>query len=187
MSVSTVDLLAWTTSALAILGGWCVIGFHRPVARRTAMHVMLLFGTAGMLVGLWMDADDAGVAWLTVWCGGGGFAWQSMWLHWQQLPAMHAGMLLGGLCALPVWRARRLDPRSLSTDLTCNLFCSAWMVVGMDLGGGLCRDSASGGVQALLAMLGGMLWGMAVSDGAMRAAAILLARRRCFRVAGITG
>jgi len=144
-------------------------------------RTMLLLGLAGMLAGLWLDAGRLGLAWLEVWCGQGeAWTWTSIRLHWRELPAMHAGMLLGGLAASPWWRAAHRDVRPLPAALGCHLWCGVGMAWGMDAGAGLLRPPV-GGAQALLAMGAGMAAGMLASGGLLRLGHALWRGRRPWR------
>ncbi|HEX4596148.1 MAG TPA: hypothetical protein VH278_00020, partial [Burkholderiaceae bacterium] len=95
-------------------------------------------------------------------------------LHWQQLPVMHLGMIVGGLATVPLLRVFRFGcRRQFCARLVQNLACSAWMVVGMTAGtlfflnlagwaGGRSPAAMLGG------MFGGMVWGMVASVAVYR-------------------
>jgi hypothetical protein len=85
------------------------------------------------------------------------------------LPGMHAGMLAGGLLAIP--SLRLLKPhcgRYLCSLFAQNLMCSGWMLIGMTLGAlWLSRWTQVAADNTLASMLGGMFigmtWGMVLS------------------------
>jgi hypothetical protein len=94
---------------------------------------MLLLGGVGMLAGFWFDARTGNLAALAGVCLGEkrGIA-ATLALHWNQLPAMHLGMVAGSLASLPLlgrFGAGRLS--QWRAGLAQNLACSAWMVFGM--------------------------------------------------------
>ncbi len=137
------------------------------------MWPMLAFGTVGMLLGLCLDARRGGLLQLTSWCGlGDGAPWQSLRLHWLQLPAMHAGMLLGSLCALPLAHYIAARPRAWKTDVACSLACCACMAAGMDIAAISCSRAGGIGANAMWwLMFAGMLAGMAFARFAVACAA----------------
>ncbi|MDH4190325.1 MAG: hypothetical protein OEW21_08985, partial [Betaproteobacteria bacterium] len=136
----------------------------------TAPQAMMLLGTLGMLGGLALDVRHAGLEAIAAMC-----AQQSpdfltvARIHLEWLPAMHLGMVAGGLGAL-AW-LRRIRPgcrRQFCARFAQNIACSAWMIVGMFAGVVVYYQIAawlgSGGVPAMLGgMIGGMVWGMVVS------------------------
>jgi hypothetical protein len=140
-------------------------------------QLMLSMGFAGMLLGLLLDLGRAGAAPLGALCAQAGSLdlVQAVQLHLLYLPGMHAGMLAGGLLAIPV--LRRLRPhckRYLCSLFTQNLLCSGWMLLGMSVGGlWLSRGLTPPGASALSAMLAGMFvgmtWGMVASVALYRA------------------
>ncbi len=174
------SILAWALAGVA--AGWLALGWVRP--RRQGVsppHVMLALGFAGMLLGLLFDLRQAGAAQLGAVCARSGSLGllDALWLHLRFLPGMHAGMLAGGLLAIPV--LRRLRPhckRWLCSLFTQNLLCSGWMVLGMTwgglwlsrwplpIGGNLGADTLPG---MLAGMLVGMTWGMVASVALYRA------------------
>ena len=142
---------------------------------------MLSLGFGGMLLGLLYDLGNAGPARLDSLCAQSaplGFV-DSLALHAAFLPGMHAGMLAGGLLAIPGLRLLRSHcGRYLCSLFLQNLMCSGWMVVGMTLGAlWLSRWQAESGGSSLLGMLGsmfaGMTWGMVVSVALYRGFFIL--------------
>ena len=150
-----------------VASGWAALAWVRP--QRQGMsppRVMLSLGFAGMLLGLLFDMRQAGAAQLAAVCAQAGSMdlVQALMLHLRFLPGMHAGMLAGGLLAIPV--LRRLRPhcnRYLCSLFTQNLLCSGWMVVGMTWGGlWLSRWQAPLSAGTLTGTLGGMLGGMFV-------------------------
>ena len=174
--------LLWTLAGVA--SGWAALAWVRPQRQGVSPpRVMLALGFAGMLLGLLYDMRQAGAAQLAAVCAQAGSLdlVQALMLHLRFLPGMHAGMLAGGLLAIPV--LRRLRPhcnRYLCSLFTQNLLCSGWMVVGMTLGGlwlsrwqaplgaGTLTSTFGGTLGTTLSgMLGGMFvgmtWGMVVS------------------------
>lgn len=134
-------------------------------------HIMLSLGFGGMLLGLLYDSIHLGPARLNDLCGQSamlGF-WDSFKLHIEFLPGMHAGMLAGGLLAIPSLRLLRAHcGRYLCSLFAQNLMCSAWMLVGMTAGAlWFSRLTLTTGENALTGMLGGMFmgmtWGMVLS------------------------
>jgi hypothetical protein len=140
---------------------------HAAPAWCPSLRRMGIPGSIGMLVGLWWDARHLGTAWLVAWCGGADpWTWQSLRLHWQVLPAMHTCMVLGGLGAL----ALRGAGQATLAGLGCNLFCSATMLLGMDVCMSMSRTATLAGWQALPAMVAGMAAGMLAGVWALRTA-----------------
>jgi len=94
---------------------------------------------------------------------------ESLLLHMEFLPGMHAGMLAGGLLAIPSLRLLRPHcGRYLCSLFAQNLMCSAWMLIGMTAGAlWLTRLQMNVGSLSLTGMLGGMFvgmtWGMVIS------------------------
>jgi len=170
------DLLWAELTVAATVGGCVALGWLRSSrVGLTAPQVMLLLGAAGMVGGLACDARAGGFDALASVClaGPGNFA-GTLRLHWQQLPAMHLGMIAGGLATVPLLRLFRAGcRRQFCARLGQNLACSAWMVVGMTAGTLLfLRLAAWGGGRSPAAMLGGMfggmVWGMVASVAAYR-------------------
>jgi hypothetical protein len=132
---------------------------------------MLSLGFGGMFLGLLFDVMNAGPERLQSLCSQStalGFL-DSLALHLEFLPGMHAGMLAGGLLAIPSLRLLRSHcGRYLCSLFAQNLMCSTWMMVGMTLGAvWLSRWQVVGSTSTLSGMLGGMFvgmtWGMVVS------------------------
>lgn len=165
-----IALILGTLAAVAL--GCAALAAVRPQrAGLSPPHIMLSLGFGGMLLGLLYDVANAGPARLDSLCAQSaplGFV-DSLALHAIFLPGMHAGMLAGGLLAIPSLRLLRSHcGRYLCSLLFQNLMCSAWMLVGMTLGAlWLSRWQAESGVSSLPGMLGsmfvGMTWGMVVS------------------------
>jgi len=165
-----IALIVGTLAAVAL--GCAALAAVRPQrAGLSPPHIMLSLGFGGMLLGLLYDVANAGPARLDSLCAQSaplGFV-DSLALHAIFLPGMHAGMLAGGLLAIPSLRLLRSHcGRYLCSLLFQNLMCSAWMLVGMTLGAlWLSRWQAESGVSSLPGMLGsmfvGMTWGMVVS------------------------
>ncbi len=157
---------------VAVAAGCAVLAWVRPQrAGLSPPHVMLSLGFGGMLLGLLYDVHQAGPARLDSLCAQAaslGFM-DSLRLHLAFLPGMHAGMLAGGLLAIPALRLLRPHcGRYLCSLLAQNLLCSGWMLVGMTAGAlWLSRWPLASGSSTLPGMLGGMFvgmtWGMVIS------------------------
>ena len=138
---------------------------------------MLSLGFGGMLLGLGVDLALGGLDRLESLCTQSARLGllDSLELHIAFLPAMHAGMLTGGLLAIPSLRMLRQHcGRYLCSLLTQNLMCSAWMLLGMTSGAlWLVRWQVASGMSSLPGMLGGMFvgmtWGMVLSVALYRA------------------
>ena len=161
-------------------------------------HVMLSLGFGGMLIGLLIDMLHTGPILLESICRSGAqlVFMDSLLMHLHFLPAMHIGMLLGGLLAIPTLRV--LHPhcgRYLCSMLAQNLLCSSWMLIGMTLGAlwmsrwykllsdlpaiNPLGDQAGGGLGVMLGgMFAGMTWGMVISVALYRAFIIWRTSRR---------
>jgi hypothetical protein len=170
--------LVWlAVTAVSVLTGFVALGWLRPArVGITAPQAMMLLGTLGMLGGLSLDVQRAGLAAIASMCAARTpdfLAVARMHLEW--LPAMHIGMVAGGLGAL-AW-LRRTRPgcrRQFCARFVQNIACSGWMVVGMVAGVVLYYRLAAwfgaAGVPAMLGgMIGGMVWGMVVSVSIYRA------------------
>lgn len=156
----------------AVAAGCAALAWVRPQrAGLSPPHVMLSLGFGGMLLGLLYDIYHAGPARLDSLCAQSaslGFM-DSLRLHLEFLPGMHAGMLAGGLLAIPSLRLLRPHcGRYLCSLFAQNLMCSSWMLVGMTAGAlWLSRWQSAAGTSTLPGMLGGMFvgmtWGMVIS------------------------
>lgn len=165
------ELIWLGVTAFSVLTGFVALGWLRPArVGITAPQAMMLLGTLGMLAGLSLDVQRAGLAAIASMCAESGPDFLAVArLHLEWLPAMHVGMVAGGLGAL-VW-LRRVRPgcrRQFCARFMQNIACSAWMIVGMVAGVVLYYRLAawlgSAGVPAMLGgMIGGMVWGMVVS------------------------
>jgi hypothetical protein len=173
-------------TAISVLTGFAALGWLRPArVGITAPQAMMLLGTIGMLAGLAFDVQRAGLEAIASMCAASGPDFLAVArLHLAWLPAMHAGMVAGGLGAL-VWlrRARPNCRRQFCARFAQNLACSAWMMIGMVAGVILYYRLAawfgSAGVPAMLGgMIGGMVWGMVVSVTIYRIALGALDARR---------
>ena len=167
--LATLCLMALGCAALALV---------RPQrAGLSPPHVMLSLGFGGMLLGLLYDIYQVGPQRLADLCSqSANLAFMdSLRLHIEFLPGMHAGMLAGGLMAVPGLRMLRADcGRYLCSLYAQNLMCSTWMIVGMTAGAlWLSRWQMSAGPGTLSGMLGGMFvgmtWGMVISVALYRA------------------
>lgn len=158
---------------LVVSAGCAALAWIRPQrAGLSPPHVMLSLGFGGMLLGLLWDVLQSGPARLDSLCaqsGGLGF-YNSLLLHLEFLPGMHAGMLAGVLLAIPSLRVLRPHcGRYLCSLLAQNLMCSGWMLLGMT-GGALWLarwQTSTANTSTLPGMLGGMFagmtWGMVLS------------------------
>jgi hypothetical protein len=172
----------------------CLIGSGLFALRRLrstspgAAH-MLLFGMLGMLAGLMLDLRGARLELVTSLCGGSAAAGfpQVLFLHWNSLPAMHIGMLSGGLVALPFarfrWFARRRMRSPWAVDIARHAVCAVCMFAGMSVGALACQRLAAllavsaapsrGAVVMLAGMFAGMVWGMVLHAALHRTCASL--------------
>jgi len=165
------ELIWLGATAVSVLTGFVALGWLRPArVGITAPQAMMLLGTLGMLGGLAIDVHGAGLAAIASMCLASGPDFLAVArLHLEWLPAMHIGMIAGGLGAL-VW-LRRVRPgcrRQFCARFMQNVACSGWMMIGMVAGVILYYRLAawfgSAGVPAMLGgMIGGMVWGMVVS------------------------
>jgi ABC-type glycerol-3-phosphate transport system permease component len=167
----------WAELTVAVtFAGLVALGWLRSArVVLTAPQVMLLLGAAGMVGGLAIDARAGGFATLATLClANSGDFMATMRLHWQQLPVMHLGMIIGGLATVPLLRSvRPTCRRQFCARLVQNLACSAWMVAGMTAGTIVFVNLAAyAGGRSPAAMLGGMfsgmVWGMVVSVSVYR-------------------
>jgi hypothetical protein len=174
LSQATVILV----SLALVAAGCAALSLVRPQrAGLSPPYIMLSLGFGGMLMGLLVDVLQAGPARLESLCNQAAPLdfFDSLQLHMAFLPAMHAGMLTGGLLAIPSLRLLRQHcGRYLCSVLTQNLLCSGWMLLGMTAGAiWLVRWQVALGNSSLTAMLGGMFvgmtWGMVVSVALYRA------------------
>ena len=166
------QLLLITGVLLAVAAGCAALAWVRPQrAGLSPPHVMLSLGFGGMLLGLLWDVLQSGPARLENLCSQSatlGF-YGSLLLHIEFLPGMHAGMLAGGLLAIPSLRVLRPHcGRYLCSLLAQNLMCSGWMLIGMTAGAvWLARWQLGSQTSSLSGMLGGMFvgmtWGMVLS------------------------
>jgi hypothetical protein len=164
--------LVWlAVTAFSVLTGFIALGWLRPArVGITAPQAMMLLGTLGMLGGLALDVQRTGLDAIVSMCAASAPNFLAVArLHLEWLPAMHIGMVAGGLGAL-VW-LRRVRPgcrRQFCARFLQNIACSGWMIVGMVAGVVLYYRLAAWfggiGVSAMLGgMIGGMVWGMVVS------------------------
>jgi hypothetical protein len=165
------ELIWLAVTAFSVLTGFVALGWLRPArVGITAPQAMMLLGTLGMLGGLSLDVQRAGLAAIASMCAASAPDFLAVArLHLEWLPAMHLGMVAGGLSAL-VW-LRQVRPgcrRQFCARFMQNIACSGWMIAGMVVGVVLYYRLAawfgSAGVPAMLGgMIGGMVWGMVVS------------------------
>jgi len=162
-------------SLVAVAAGCAALAWVRPQrAGLSPPHVMLSLGFGGMLAGLLLDVTQSGPARLASLCSQSSVLGlsDSLRLHLEFLPWMHAGMLAGGLLAIPSLRLLRTHcGQYLCSLFLQNLMCSSWMILGMTLGavwlGRWQLTSGLGTTSTLPGMLGGMFagmtWGMVIS------------------------
>jgi hypothetical protein len=175
-TVNARDLIWAELTVASTLAGLVALGWLRSArVGLTAPQVMLLLGAAGMVGGLAVDARSGGFDALATLClAGSGDFLATMRLHWQQLPIMHVGMIVGGLATVPLLRTvRPTCRRQYCARLVQNLACSAWMVAGMTAGTivfvKLAAEAGGRSAGAMLGgMFGGMVWGMVVSVSVYR-------------------
>ncbi len=166
------DTLALAGTAAAILGGCLTLGWLRPaLVGIAAPQAMMLLGAAGMVAGLAVDAQGTSLSLLATLCSSaaGLDLGTLLRLHLEWLPAMHVGMAVGGLAAVPLLRLQdRKCRRQLCAKVGQNLLCSVWMILGMSAGTLLVHQLMTiGGNLGAAGMFGsmfaGMVWGMVVS------------------------
>ena len=136
-----------------------------------APRAMLMLGAFGMVLGLLVDSRTLAPAALAAICGPADRGlWPLMQLHWALLPWTHVGMWAGGLAAIPALRAVRPGcRRKYCVRLAQNVICSAWMTVGMSVGALVFEGIGAPSIaRSALAMLAGMICGMAISIGLYR-------------------
>ena len=164
--------LQWILLSFAVVVlGVAALGWMRPrQVGITSSQAMLMLGAMGMALGLALDARAMPLASIAAVCSQAGASlWALMRLHWDLLPAMHAGMWAGGFLAVPLLRTLRPTcRRQYCARVVQNLACSAWMTVGMSTGvllaAALVSASGPGGEAAMLSgMACGMVWGMVAS------------------------
>jgi hypothetical protein len=165
------EWLWMAVTAFSVLTGFVALGWLRPArVGITAPQAMMLLGTVGMLCGLALDTERAGLGAIASLCASSAPDFLTVArLHLEWLPAMHLGMIAGGLGAL-AW-LRRVRPgcrRQFCARFVQNIACSGWMIGGMVAGVlayyRLAAWFGSAGVPAMLGgMIGGMVWGMVVS------------------------
>ena len=165
--------LVWlAVTAFSVLTGFVALGWLRPArVGITAPQAMMLLGTLGMLAGSRSTSSAPASPRLRP-CAPRTRRISSRWRggHLERLPAMHVGMVAGGLGARLAW-LRRVRPgcrRQFCARFVQNIACSGWMIVGMVAGVVLYYQLAAwlgaAGVPAMLGgMIGGMVWGMVVS------------------------
>jgi hypothetical protein len=165
-------------TAFSVLTGFAALGWLRPAhVGITAPQAMMLLGTLGMLAGLSLDVQRAGLETIASMCAQRAPEFLAVArIHLEWLPAMHLGMFAGGLGAL-AWlrRARPGCRRQFCARVLQNVTCSGWMIVGMFAGVVLYYRLAAwfggAGVPAMLGgMIGGMVWGMVLSVSIYRVA-----------------
>jgi|GEM_PF-3290149 len=128
--------------------------------RESLSHLaMTLACSLGMLAGLSIDALEGRLATFSALCITGDrdlLYWMQM--HYQQLPAMHLGMLVAMLVAIPSQRTSR-GLAGMPALLLKNIGCLGTMWLGMTVGA-LALHPAEGDAASVAMMLGGMAAGM---------------------------
>ena len=165
------ELIWLAVTAFSVLTGFVALGWlRRTRVGLTAPQAMMLFATIGMVAGLSLDVQRAGLTAIASMCAARSPDFLAVaQMHLQWLPSMHIGMVTGGMGAL-VWLrlTRRGCRRQFCARVLQNIACSGWMIVGMVAGVVLYYRLAAwlggAGVPAMLGgMIGGMVWGMVVS------------------------
>ena len=166
----------WSMQWLALLGialGCYALSLLRP--QRLGLsppHVMLSLGFAGMLLGFGLDIFLTPIVMIAKICTNSHnlSLLQSLILHFKLMPFMHAGMLLGGVLAIPGLRYLRPQCRKLCSMLAQNMLCAGWMLLGMTVGAVVfiqLLQQSDISYFSLSLMLGGMfcgmVWGMVIS------------------------
>lgn len=153
--------------ALLIVAGWRALAELCRVLDRSSTLTMLHLCAIGMLAGFIIDTRDGRFALLAALCTNGDRSllyW--MQLHWNQLPAMHVGMVIGSLLAMPIAPIARLELRDLLMEALKIISCIGLMLAGMNLGM-LALQVVSGRTQSSYVMLAGMglgmVWSLALS------------------------
>lgn len=180
---------------LAVIGALMLCGFvtlgwlQSAHARIVAPQTMLLLGIFGMLIGLGLDSHRSGPAILSSICRSDvslDFL-STLNLHWTWLPAMHIGMVVGGITTIPLLRISNQHRRQFCVRIFQNFGCSVSMIVGMTTGAlvyqgiyqHIARFSLNGDGQ--IGMLGGMfvgmVWGMVANVAIYRLYFSLQAKR----------
>ncbi len=114
--------------------------------------------TLGMLAGLGVDSHGGRIAVLGSLCATGvASPFNLIQFHWRELPAMHVGMILGVLAAIPGWDYR--SKRVLRIQLLRTLFCYSSMLIGMEAGMLIVLE-VFGPYQTVAGILLGMMTGM---------------------------
>lgn len=164
------DTWAWSafTAAVALAGLAAVDGLRPARAGHAHARWSLLLGTAGMLLGLWLDSRAGGIARLAALCTAGeAESVDVLGWHWSQLPRAHLGMLAGSL--LPLLALLRPGAGGRQRLAGQVLACTGWMFLGMAAGTLAFSEFAAwltGSLRPaplLGGMVAGMVWGMAVS------------------------
>ncbi len=139
-------LIVWVSAAALLPPALLALRRICPNQDRHSCQVALFLCTLGMLIGLAIDAHEGRLAMLDALCRSGTRS-PLYWIgiHWQQLPAMHDGMLAGSVLTL----MHRPAPK--------NLGCCAFMAAGMALGSLVHTPSI---------MLASMFAGMTLGHGA---------------------
>ena len=150
-------LIVWASAAALVAPALPALRRMYPNQDRHSCQTALVLCTLGMSIGLTIDAHEGRLAMLDALCRSGTRS-PLYWigLHWQQLPAMHDGMLAGSLLTL----TRRHALKSLG--------CCAFMAAGMTLGSLVHTPSLM-----LASMLAGMTLGHAAALAWMRRLALL--------------
>ncbi len=147
------------------------VGRSAPAFTLPAPRAMIVLAAFGMALGLLLDTRTLAPGALAAICGPSDRGlWSVTQLHWALLPWTHAGMWAGGLAAIPALRAIRPGcRRRYCARLAQNMICSGWMTVGMSAGAFAFEGIGAPSIaRSALAMLAGMVVGMATSIGLYR-------------------
>lgn len=161
-------------AAVATLAGWRFLAHAEAATSGAAASRALAAGTLGMLAGFAWDAHGMGLPLAVSLCGATRDVGAVLWSHVHGLPAMHVGMLAGGIATM---RLRGDDgvSRAARPDVAAWLHgagCCVAMLTGMSVGAlaaghlasllALVVHAAAGSPAAMTGgMFAGMTWGMA--------------------------
>ncbi|MGS0893269.1 hypothetical protein ACVBGC_12120 [Burkholderia stagnalis] len=170
------DALWIVLASCATLAGWRWLSSGAAASPEATASRVLLPCTVGMLAGFAWDARGVGLPLAASLCGATHDIGAALWLHWRSLPAMHVGMLAGGMATAwpPAAPGHLREAHAHDGDGTtwaCRAGCCVAMLAGAAAGAvaaaqlaGLLDASvraASSPVAMLGGMFAGMTWGMA--------------------------
>ncbi|MBM2766679.1 hypothetical protein [Burkholderia anthina] len=161
-------------AAVATLAGWRFLAYVDAATSGAAASRALAAGTLGMLAGFAWDAHGMGLPLAVSLCGATRDVGAALWSHVNGLPAMHVGMLAGGIATM---RLRRDDGVSGAARPAVAAWlrgtgCCVAMLTGMSAGAlaaghlasllAVAAHAAAGSPVAMTGgMFAGMTWGMA--------------------------